>query len=288
MHYHHFFLFSLPLLLTLALPSFAKPSVRLAISPSGSREKLFSVVPFDTLIKLTLDRGTYISVDAGSKDIVCQFFKDKEGTQTLGTRFTFRGIHIPDGGPTNTIYCSDADGLQGYLVKMASGPVTLPKGLPTPPNPARSRPGRSISSQLKPGSRDKPDTFVLRFHSLMLLEKGSEFGFITVAGIADVKGLNKAKVPVTLERKDVACQCYKDKSGTQPHGDLFSTDTIDRPHGCAYPNVAEPTMSIFCSDEGGLRLYTLSLSVDLGGPSSTPSDPIIPRRSISSQPVCEP
>ncbi|KAL8649661.1 MAG: hypothetical protein Q9210_004266 [Variospora velana] len=147
---HHHFLFSLPFLLTLALPSFAILDEGSFIAPGtaegGVKVKITRfvgsaeiTVPFNSLFRTPdSDNGIYIAIiglnftvkgknDTGApltlepKEIACQCFRDEAGKKTVGTPFTVASKlgdpdhRIPSTATIRSIFCSDLRGLQRYF-----------------------------------------------------------------------------------------------------------------------------------------------------------------------------
>ncbi|KAL8987959.1 MAG: hypothetical protein Q9177_002900 [Variospora cf. flavescens] len=302
MHHYHFLLFSI--LLTFALPSFAwlplfnksrwikilennEGSVELSLyTPDSKGERRSSIIPFNGLGIPTRDLVTSISVfrvfmpikgtnEAGETieltrwDILCQCFKDESGKEAIGEAFTVaptntKGTLIPEDGRIKTIYCSDWPGLVKYLEKVGIQPDHFLK------NPSTVEGGK-VTLSVKDSKSGKPYPLVIPFHSIYKPNEIHQASRIAVIGVKGVNSLNTVNDLVTLEAKDILCQCFRDKDGTYPLGIPFSVAPEKGGPRYFIPNV-EQTMSIICSDAQWLHGYLRTLF----------KVPAIPRRSILS------
>ncbi|KAI4288131.1 MAG: hypothetical protein L6R35_002612, partial [Caloplaca aegaea] len=190
-----------------------------------------------------------------AKDILCQCFRDKDGTYPLGIPF---GVAPEKGGPrysipnleqTMSIVCSDALWLYGHLRTISKAPAI---------------PRRSISSQLFANlsfalTEDHTDAqqVLVPLTGDPVLGKWSASS-VDMASVVDANGNDVdgkgGLCQVLLEGDDVPLdmKCFKDKSGTQPLGTLFSVAT-EKGGGPGYsiPS-AKSIKSVFCSDAPGL------------------------------------
>ncbi|KAI4136893.1 MAG: hypothetical protein LQ341_005384 [Variospora aurantia] len=147
----------------------------------------------------------------------------------------------------------------------------------------------SVTLSVKDSKPDKRLLFVVPFHSFFVpsnsrleewdVKKIAQASHIFVQSVENVKGTNTDDDLVTLEKKDIACQCFNDTDGRIPLGVYFTIPreeegSLGYPIPKAGPN-AVTIQSIFCTDALGLNAYFEKLSQN--------RNERIERRSISSQ-----
>ncbi|KAL8969856.1 MAG: hypothetical protein Q9197_004120 [Variospora fuerteventurae] len=130
--------------------------------------------------------------------------------------------------------------------------------------------GGKITLSFKNSKSGEDYPFDIPFNHLATPEKARHASRIAVVAVEGLNGINTADVKVTLEAKDILCQCFIDKTGKYTLGIPFGLAPEKGGPRYSIPNAQQPVLSIICMDAKSLHAYIRSL----------PVVPAIPRRSI--------